>query len=229
MPKGVEHSRLLKSFVRGRVAQQRSVRSGTVRLLQCAQWPERGANRSTAVLCHRRRRCREPFAPATDAAAALCSRCSSLASPPSPHRMSSDRPAAAAAAASAASSSKRPAAEMSGSVEAGSAAKKAHVLPRCPYGTACFRKNPQHIADFDHSAAAPLEAGPAAPHCPYGWQWSAACGLFSALLRRSVSHSLARCCSSYRKNSQHRAETYHAPPPKYSRARRISDSIRGLR
>jgi hypothetical protein len=55
----------------------------------------------------------------------------------------------------------------------------------------CYRKNPEHQRDYDHSdvVSAVVEAPVSAPHCPFGWQ-----------------------C--YRKNLNHRAEQYHAPPPK---------------
>jgi len=64
-------------------------------------------------------------------------------------------------------------------------------LPRCPYGTKCYRQNPQHKQDYDHSvdADAVTEAPATAPHCQFGWQ-----------------------C--YRKNPAHRAAEYHPPPPK---------------
>ena len=61
------------------------------------------------------------------------------------------------------------------SSSAAPAAKKAHALPPCPYGQLCYRKNPDHIRDFDHSpaaaaaaAAAPAEAPSSAPHGQYG-------------------------------------------------------------
>ena len=107
---------------------------------------------------------------------------------------------------SSADSAKRAASSMDASSAASSsssapASKRAHIMPRCPYGAKCYRKNRKnnphsaaerctdahveshltlsvvsvsadHIRDFDHSDGAAAEADISKPHCPYGWQWS---------------------------------------------------------
>jgi len=89
---------------------------------------------------------------------------------------------------------KRPHAAMDAAAAPAGAAENKRApagLPRCPYGSKCYRQNPQHKLDYDHSADPDpvAEAPSTAPHCPFGWQ-----------------------C--YRKNPAHRAAEYHAPPPK---------------
>ncbi|XP_048239190.1 uncharacterized protein LOC124148675 [Haliotis rufescens] len=72
-----------------------------------------------------------------------------------------------------------------------SAAKKAKTdLPKCPYGSRCYRKNPQHFLDFDHPKDGEKDPKPklpdstSLPPCQYG----------------------AKC---YRKNLLHFAEFSH--------------------
>ncbi|XP_067650642.1 uncharacterized protein [Haliotis asinina] len=72
-----------------------------------------------------------------------------------------------------------------------SAAKKAKTdLPKCPYGSRCYRKNPQHFLDFDHPKDGVKDTKPklpdstSLPPCQYG----------------------AKC---YRKNLLHFAEFSH--------------------
>ncbi|ESP03210.1 hypothetical protein LOTGIDRAFT_171695 [Lottia gigantea] len=78
-----------------------------------------------------------------------------------------------------------------------SVAKKAKVLPECPYGVNCYRKNPQHLKDFSHNSpsvastsrdsngvSASSSTSATLPPCKYG----------------------AKC---YRKNLMHFAEFSH--------------------
>ncbi|XP_065337997.1 aprataxin and PNK-like factor [Cloeon dipterum] len=67
------------------------------------------------------------------------------------------------------------------------------VRAACAYGASCYRRNPQHKADFSHpgdpdyAAPGPSQGGPK-PHCQYG-------------------------TSCYRKNPQHKIDFDHSMPP----------------